>query len=468
MAANDMRAWPQVNAGQGSESTRRVLAQLFQWSFLTFCAFVFFLVAFPSYGELKIGGSPNLAPSRLLRLLMLGLMTLILMIKPFRQNLTMQDDPGARKIYWLVVAFWLWTLPLVLFNAVSFGYTFSKIKNEVFPVWVSFWLTVALVKREEHVVWVIRALAFATVIVLGVLGVEVILKRNVFDGLLQVDNFSTGMAFVEEMRDGRYRAKATFQHALVLAHFLVSFGLLFFAKGIFHPRPMKGGFLWWMLGLTAFGCVYFTNTRSGLAIGVAFLVLLLSLRYLIWLRTLRSRLMAFMLGLQLMWLPFILAGGAYIAADLFAGRTAAERSSTSSRMLTISNAMGSIADSPLIGYGVGLGDTKGGVAYAGGYLFTVDNLFLLQALDNGLPAALMLMACMGLSGWRVMPRWRDLRPHEDVGLRVGIFFVMTSSIAMYTVYALPDLFELCFILIGVTLCMSGRDRFRPYVPAPRP
>lgn len=459
MAAKHVQLWTRERTGQMSGATQVVLDQLLRLSFLVFCLFVFFLVAFPAYGELKIGGSPNLAPSRLLRLAMLGLMALVLMIKPFRHSLTRQEDKDARILFWLVAAFFLWVLPLVLFNAASLGYTLTKLKNELIPVWVTFWLTVALVRSRTQLNWLINVLALSTLVLLCVMGAEVVLRRNVFDGLLQVENVSTQLAFLEDLRDGFYRAKGTFQHPLVLAHFLVSFGLLFLAKGLFHPHPTTiGGLRWSLLGVICLGCVYFTNTRSGLAIGVVFGVLLLSLRYLVWLRGFANQVKATMLRLQLMWLPVLAAGGVYVLADLMAGRSEAERSSSSSRMLTIVNAFSNIGESPLIGFGVGLGDTKGGTSYAGGRMYTVDNLFLLQTLDNGIPAALLLLACFVYCAWRITPRWKDWCPSEDVGLRVGILFVMMTTSAMYFIYALPDLFELCFVLIGATLCLPGRQR----------
>ena len=112
MAAKHLRGWSRDRAGQMPGAVQAVLEQLLRLSFLVFCCFVFFLVAFPAYGELKIGGSPNLAPSRLLRLAMLGLMLLVLMIKPFRQSLTHQNERDARLLFWLVAAFWMWVLPL--------------------------------------------------------------------------------------------------------------------------------------------------------------------------------------------------------------------------------------------------------------------------------------------------------------------------------------------------------------------
>ena len=166
-------------------------------------------------------------------------------------------------------------------------------------------------------------------------------------------------------------------------------------------------------------CVYFTNTRSGLAIGVVFGVLLLSLRYLVWLRVLQNQVMAMMLRLQLMWLPILAAGGAYVLADLMAGRSAAERSSSSSRLLTLVNAFDNIGESPLIGFGVGLGDTKGGTSYAGGYMYTVDNLFCCKRWTTAfplrfccLPVSFIARGVSRLAGQIGLP--------EDVGLRVGL------------------------------------------------
>lgn len=456
MAAINLKAWTNQETGRSSAAGMAVMDQLLGWSFLLLCGLAFFLVAFPSYGELKIGGSPNLAPSRLLRLLMLGLMGLILMIKPFRLSLTRQNDPWAKATYYLVIAFWIWTLPLVLFNAMSFGYTVSKLKNEIIPVWISFWLTVALVKKSSQVDWVVRVLWLAMVSVLAVLAIEVVLKRNIFDGLLQVENFSTSMAFLDQSRDGFYRAKATFQHPLNLAHFLVSFGLLFLSKGLFHARPFREGVAWWSLGCVALACVYFTNTRSGLAVGALFLGILLSLRYVVWLRGFRSRLMATVMGVQLLWVPIILAGLLFLMGDLVAGQTAEQRSSTVSRTIALVNGLDGVAQSPVIGHGLGVGVTKGGVSWGGGYQYTIDNLFLLQALDHGLPAAVLLLGCFGVAAWRLMPRWHELKSGDDVGLRVGMVMVFTTSIAMYSVYALTDLFELCFVLIGATLCLQGR------------
>ena len=126
------------------------------------------------------------------------------------------------------------------FHAASFGYTLSKLRNEVVPVWISFWLAVVLVRRPSQVDSLVNVLAWSAIVLLGVMGVEVVLRRNVFDGLLQVENISTQLAFLEDLRDGFYRAKGTFQHPLVLAHFLVSL-VCFLAKGLFHPKPLGAG-----------------------------------------------------------------------------------------------------------------------------------------------------------------------------------------------------------------------------------
>lgn len=462
MAANHMRAWAQLDTGHlSSRASSAVLRQLMGWAFVALCGMVFFMVAFPSYGEVHIGGSPNVAPSRLMKFTILGLMSMVMLIKPFRMSLTQQSEPWAKAIYYIVVAFWLWTLPLVLFNAKSFGYTFSSLKNSVIPIWMSFWLTVALVKREDQVQWLIRMLGMATVVVLGVLAIEVVLKRNVFDGLLQLDNSLTSdLAFNDETRDGQYRAKATFQHPLVLAHYLVAMGLLFVSKGIFHPRPLWDGVPWWGLGLVALGSVYFTHTRSGLAMAVLFLSVLLCIRYVTWLRTLRNRVAATLLTLQLLWVPFFFAGFYYFAADLFMGRTAVERGSTAGRIVAIFNALEGVSESPLIGFGIGLGHVRGGVSIG----FSMDNLFLLQALDNGLPAMLLLLALFLVSAWRLLPRWSELRSGSDIGLRVGLVMLFYSTIAMYAIYALEDLFEFCFVMIGATLCIQGRFANK-FVPA---
>lgn len=456
MAQVNLKAWIHQDTEFSSAAAMSVMHQLLGWSFMLLCGLAFFLVAFPSYGELKIGGSPNISPSRLLRISILGLMAIILLIKPFRLSLTMQVDPWAKVTYYVVIAFWLWTLPLILFNALSLGHTISKLKNDVIPVWLSFWFAVALVKNKNQVDWIVRALWLAMISVLGVLAIELVLKRNIFDGLLQADNFSTKIAFLDQSRDGLYRAKATFQHPLNLAHFLVSFGLLFLSKGVFHLRPLREGVAWWSLGLTALACVYFTNTRSGLVIGALFAGILLSLRYMVWLRGLQSRLVSTLMGLQLLWVPVFLVGLLFFLGDFMTGSTAEQRSSTVSRTLALFNGLDGVLQSPLIGHGMGVGVTVGGVSWGGGYQYTMDNLFLLEALDHGLPAALLLLLSFGIAAWRLMPRWSELKQGHDVGLPVGMVLVFTTSIAMYSVYALADLFELCFLLLGATLCLPGR------------
>lgn len=454
MAVDHMRAWAQLDTGHSVTSANSiVLRQLMGWSFVVLCGLFFFLVAFPSYGEVHIGGSPNISPSRLLRFLVLGLMGFVMLIKPFRVSLTEQKEPWSKVVYYLVVAFWLWTLPLILFNAKSFAYTFSSLKNSIIPIWVSFWLTVALVKKEDQVNWLIRMLGAATVVVLAVLAIEVILKRNVFDGLLQLDSAVTSdLAFTDETRDGQYRAKGTFQHPLVLAHYLVAMGLVFVSRGIFHPRPFGRGFLWWSLGFASLGAVYFTHTRSGLVMAVFFLSLVLCMRYVAWLRTMRNRLAVTILTLQLLWLPIFFVGFYYFASDMFAGRTAVERGSTAGRVVAIFNALEGIGESPLIGFGVGMGHIRGGVSIG----FSMDNLFLLQALDNGVPAMLLLLACFLAAGWRLMPRWSEFHANAHIGLRVGMVMLFYSTIAMYAIYALDDLFGVFFMIIGATLCVPGR------------
>lgn len=465
MMSKGVRAWAREDVGQMPVGTREVMVQLQGLCMIALLAYTFFLVAFPNYGELKIGGSPNIAPSRLLRFMMLGLMMLIMLIKPHRLKLTRQDEPAALWVFRLSAAFWIWTLLMVLFNVDNFAYTFSELKNKVLPVWIGFWMTAAMIRQPRTAIWVVRLLGGATLLVLGVVALEVVLKRNVFDGLLQVENISTALAFADQSRDGYYRAKGTFQHPLTLAHYLVSFGLLFTAKGIFDTR-FKRGIIWTMLGAVTLASVYFTHTRSGLALGGSMLLLLLGIRYALWLKTMRNRVVATLLGVQLLWLPVLMFIAWIVLFQLVEGRTSEEYFSTMARVQVLQNAVPAILGNPVFGYGVGLGAKEAGVEAAGISRFVIDNVWLLNALESGLPAAILLGACMSLAAWRLWPRWRDIRTGEDIGLRIGCSMVLLASLAMYNIYALTELFELLFVFIAATLCIPGRyaNRFARQQP----
>lgn len=450
--SSGMKAWPRTEVGP-RESITPVIAQLRRYGMWLTVALIFFMAALPTYAEIRPGGLPNISPTRWLRLVLIGLTLILLFIKPFRMSLTDFISAETHKLWRLVAFFFAWYSFVTLFLHFSTGFFINDIRNGIVPWWLAFAFSAMYIRSEDDFRRLFRALALAMFIVVSIMPIEFVLKRNVFEGFISSEGWNQ-VGLIDQSRDGVYRVKSTFEHPLVCAQFLVTVGVAFLAKGLFDR--VKGRLFWIFAGMISLAGVVLTSTRSGLILAAGFAGAVVLLKFLTWTSSFRNRLSATLLRVQLMWLPFIFIGVALWVYELVRGRTAEEAMSTGARISTYTRGIPAIFESPIVGYGTGEGAKIAGFkGYFGAY--ALDNIYLAYALDYGLIYCLLFMTILGMSIWRLSPTYEELtKPQANTGIRVGMAMALMSSATMLVVHASPGLNEFIFALMGASLCLSGR------------
>lgn len=454
-----MKAWPRTEVGP-RRSISPVMVQLRRYGMWMTVGLIFFMAALPTYAEIRPGGLPNISPTRWLRLALIGLTLILLFIKPFKMSLTEFASAETHKLWRLVAVFFAWYSFVTLFLHVSTGFFINDIRNGIVPWWLAFAFAAMYIRTEEDFVRLFRALAWATVVVVCIMPIEFVLKRNVFEGFISSEGWNQ-VGLIDQSRDGVYRVKGTFEHPLLCAQFLVTVGVAFLAKGLFDR--VKGRVYWILTGLVALGSVVLTSTRSGLVLAAGFAGIVILLKFLTWTSGFRNRLSATVFRVQLLWLPFILMGVALWVYELVRGRTAEEAMSTGARISTYTRGIPAIFESPIVGYGTGEGAKIAGFkGYFGAY--ALDNIYLAYALDYGLIYCLLFVTILGMAIWRLSPTYEELiNPQANTGIRVGMAIALMSSATMLIVHASPGLNEFIFALIGASLCLPGRKfKVSPY------
>lgn len=459
-----MKAWPRTDVGRPQATVAPLMLQLRRYGLWLTVALIFSLVALPNYAEIRPGGLPNISPARWLRFVLLGMTLILLLIKPFRIALTNFSGDETRRLWRMVAVFFGWYFVLTLFLSPSFGFFINDLKNNILPPWFAFAFAAIYIRREENFMWLFRAMVLAAIVVLCVMPIEFVLKRNVFEGFISSEGWSQ-VGLVDQTRDGVYRVKATFEHPLTCAQFLITVGLAFFTKGLFERA--RGRMLWMVLGVLTLGGLIFTFTRSSMVLGAGFVGMVLVVKFMAWTSKFRNRLMATILRVQLLWLPFILMGMALWIFTLFRGRTSEEALSSDARISMLTRGIPAIFESPLVGHGSGEGAKIAGFkGYFGAYF--LDNIYLAYALDYGLIYCVLFIAILGLAIWRLCPTYEELKkPQSHTGIRAGMTAALTASAIMLLVHASPGLNEFIFGLIGASLCIQGRQFKLSHVPRRR-
>lgn len=454
-ASPNMRAWARADdVGAPRVAVAPIMVQFRRYGMWMTIALIFFLVALPSYAEIKPGGLPNISPARWLRFGLIGLSLLLLLIRPFRSSLTEFAGQETRRLWRLVAFFFVWYFVLTVATNYTSGYFINDIKNNIFPPWLAFVFGAMFVRKEADFLLFLRAMVLAMLVVVATMPIEFFLKRNIFEGFISSEGWNQ-VGLVDQSRDGMYRVKATFEHPLTCAQFLITVGAAFFTKGLFDKTRFAK--YWAIAGLFSFGSVVFTYTRSSMVLGAAIVGLILVVKFMTWTSKFRNRLSATVLRVQLMWLPFILVGVALWVLQLVKGRTAEESMSSEARVSMLTRGVPAIFESPIWGHGSGEGAKIAGFkGYFGTYF--LDNIYLAYALDYGLIFCCLFMGILGLAIWRLWPTYDELKmPQVNTGSRAGMAMALFASAMMLIVHASPGLNEFIFGLIGASLCLPGRQ-----------
>lgn len=423
----------------------------------------------PNFAYIPINALPTKNPQRLVWAAALAYWAYSL-----ATNRELRQRLGARisqsRIVWTILALFVLRAVSIAFSkypAVS-SYT---VLIEVYDYLPALLFALTWIRGEEDVRAFGKAIVITTLAVSAITAAEVILKQNIFTRLVPTDVSNEEflvMASEEKLRGGVYRAQASFNHPLLLAQYIVTvlpILLLTFKleRGIFR-----------MLAALAIATVpvglWASRTRTsiivaGFVLAAVFLIAALN----------RARMNSPDYGKQIRGALSVLGGiaaaGILVAVGyvLTVGRTAEEASSSGARVEMLYRAAEAAQDSPVFGFGPGLGAPKAAV-YSSRGTGSLDNYWLILLLDSGLPVMLLFLVLLGF-GAKQMLRYL-FKGHRDPTLGVSgmwgtavVAFGLTTTI-LGTPHNLPLLYFALGTLVALQFPATAASRTTASLPNP--
>jgi hypothetical protein len=406
----------------------------------------------PRYAYLPYGALPTKSPQRAFHAMAIALWLFSLgTSKELRSGLLYRIQK-APLIFAGVFGFFFWRI-LTCFT--SFDPLFSAYTEsiELFEYLSSFVLAVTFLRDEKDVERFISVLITVAFLVccLGLL--ESFRQKNLFEPLIKVDRDSAAFfneVLSDKLRGGKYRVKASFDHPLLLAEYLVAMIPLIAYRFFFSKALTKVALI--LLSAMLAVVVYKTQSRSAIATGI---VLMFAYVSLLMMRSFFRNKLDMTAVAILCLIPGLVAIVIYsfdYMQSLVVGRSAQEAASSAARVLMITRGVPLVGDSPIFGYGTGLGAFKLGFIGEGG-LITLDNYYLSIALDSGIPA---LLIYASLLLWGCIHAFQIIRDDERQRAfrRASLGLVVFSFVLFKSILGTPHNSPLLFFVLGTLVVLS--------------
>jgi len=433
----------------------------------------------PAYIVKRIGGLPALSPIKLAWLVLLvGCGYFILASKEPMQRLTTRVKAHPFLIG-LVPALLVWRIATAAAGEQPFAQMFT-LTSDLISCYILFFIAVAVLRDEKDVRRMLSVLLVVGLLQALLACYESAVKHTLFerfipmgteDAALLIDTLKT------KFRDGAYRAQGTFEHPMVLAEYMAMMlplaTAVFFATREKLPRWAAVCFM-----PLAVAVIVYSRSRSGITVLIASVILvgilLVMPRKHAGEHSQKASLVVAMLALLLP--VFLLVGYAALqeVMSLVAGRTAGEMNSTMSRVIMMERGVPLVQNSPIMGYGAGMGAIKLGMF--DGTRFNIDNWWLGISLDAGLPGLVLSFGFFVLAALLgVMTYYRrDDRAGTVAGmLSISLCMLMITK----SVLSIPSGFTLAYVLVAALITLqeqplgesqSKRHRAASNALAPRP
>lgn len=431
------------------------------WMYWMFILMVFLYPVWPVFIDKKIGPLPSLTPQKLLTYALVGLCLLQLAFSStvanrFRKNIKENQDIvkvlGAL-ILIKVVAGFLSVAPFYALNLVYY---------ETLTTVGLLFITIIVADRRNNLAPIFYAMLFSV----GVIGcfaiVEAIVGRNILEPFIPQDR---GMlALIDKGREGVRRLQGTFASPLVLAEF----SAMMIPVVLLATKPRFGAVKVTLMTLgvaVLLAAVYGSRTRTavgfvlivgGFSLTFALRQFLANKRY----NPVLRAIVAFYGGITFLaavalvvWLIYSLASGYSIDQALGISERAQTlyQGGRDARLIQLEMALPRIFESPLWGYGSGIGGSVVGFVGSNNML-TLDSYLLLTTVDSGIPAMLLILALFGGCCWKA-----NALAKRSTGLDAQWLRMIALSLACVTFFTifspLSDLFPLAFVLIGCLIIL---------------
>lgn len=370
-----------------------------RWLNLLLLWITFLALFWPAYIFFSVRGLPSLDPKRLLLILLtlvwlFQVMTSPVLAERFRRRLRLGGVPVL-----LLLTYMIWRL----LSAFASNYPVMALIQlfwEVIYYYMIFFAAITAIRDFSDVRGLVMLLLVGSLVIVGLSGVEYVVGHNLFAKLTPVNaEYAAAQAasLEDKIRAGGYRLQATFDHPMLFAEFLV-FMLPIMAFGALKAaRPIAR--MIFLVGMPLmFGAILLSGTRSAISSGGAILFLTLTIFLLRNVQSSKLSLKSFFSVMALLALVSVPLASVTVISQLVEGRNAGERGSSVGRLMQVQLAVPKIQSHPLLGYGVGLGNSELGFKASRGR-YSVDNYYLTLALDSGLPGAILFLGSMAAFAW---------------------------------------------------------------------
>lgn len=330
-----------------------------------------------------------------------------------------------------------------------------QLGSEIITFYVIFFMALAVLRDEKDVFRVLAVLVVVAALQATLASYESVVKHTLFDKFISVsqeDAVTLQSALIEKFRGGHYRAQGTFEHPMVLAEFLAMMVPLavavFLRSKTFFLRCIAAGFV-----PLAVAMIVASRSRSGIAVLLAAVLLVGLLLMLPRKRFTGQQNSSSVLLIGAFLLPVLVAIAYFVGSEmlsLIAGRNQSEVNSTMTRVLMFQKGIPLMLDSPIVGYGNGLGAIK--LGFFDGVRYNIDSYFLSTALDAGVPGLLALVMVFGGS---ILLGLRGYTQREDVvGSAAGLIAVsLVMLMGVKSVLSITSGFTLGYALIAALVVL---------------
>lgn len=409
----------------------------------------------PSYMAIRVGGLPSID----LRKIVFGLSVLVFfyqcIARPILSRSWRELAPGAKWMCWAVaiygllrfVSAFLSPAPVASFLAVAWEWVYY---------YIPFFFVLFLMRDEESRHLFVRFVCLLSLAVLAFAIYERISGANPLLRFAPVSNdlgeLGTALT-MSRLRDGVFRAQATFEHPLMLAEFAAIVAAFSFGK-VLNGRSAWERLYGFVVFLASSAAAMLSGSRIAF-VSLAAVVVAVSLATMVRARGPRKITTAIATRL------FVLLSIAALAAmavpllqNLLLGRTATEASSSSARVQMLKDGIPAMLDAPFFGKGFGRATLEAGVFGSGGIL-TLDNYFLNVGIDAGVPALLIFISLFMLPAWMAFKRITEEEGPEQPFLIAGMA-ALIGLLAVRMILSIP--YNLVFVFVIAALVVGAIPR----------
>lgn len=413
------------------------------------CALITIILCaiWPRYAALFLPGLPLINPQRIANITLLATLFVALFSSSYIIDL-LKSSFRQHRTFWLIFIFFcaIRLISSVLSSdPVTSIYRLSQefFVHTVFIIaGLHFGSTQELRRRLAIVFSICLFIACAAAIA------EFTLKRNIFSYFITPRNEYMAWALSDQFRDGKFRAKGTFDHPLTMAEFVsiaaaIGSALLFSSK-----RKIARYILLPLLAAAAVTSVLLSGSRSGyaaMAIVISLLIIIPPI-----LSIIRG---SITLGQTAFWsiasifLGAILVAGFITVFEHTIGKHAYTESDAM-RAEMFENTLVLLKESPLWGHGVGLAPEKIGVLTERTRVYTVDSFLMSVTVESGILALFSLLFMLVYAFKEGI--LQSLKSNSsDWQLWIGFSIAALVCLTFKTILSLLDNNHLMYLLMGV-------------------